>query len=191
MTLLSKRVFSTESFAVSPGLQRRLAPNYFERSEAGGAVPTEYSLSQAVLDMQRALLNRLMSDALAGRVLDSEAKVSPPAKALRLNDLYRQLEADVWSELAGKSADARDIPQPRRELQREHLNRITTLVLRPGAMSRADARSLLRSRATALAGRIEAAQRQTGLSEEARAHLRDSAENLRAALAAPLARAGV
>ena len=191
LTLLSKRVFSTESFAVSPGLQRRLAPNYFERSEAGGAVPTEYSLSQAVLDMQRALLNRLMSDALAGRVLDSEAKVSPPAKALRLNDLYRQLEADVWSELAGKSADARDIPQPRRELQREHLNRITTLVLRPGAMSRADARSLLRSRATALAGRIEAAQRQTGLSEEARAHLRDSAENLRAALAAPLARAGV
>ena len=111
LKLLSQRVFSADSFAVSPALQRRLAPNFFERSEAGGAVPTEYALSQAVLDMQRALLNRLMSDALAVRVLDSEAKVSPPAKALRLGDLYRQLETDVWSELAGKG----DIPQARRE----------------------------------------------------------------------------
>ncbi len=187
LKLLSQRVFSADSFAVSPALQRRLAPNFFERSEAGGAVPTEYALSQAVLDMQRALLNRLMSDALAVRVLDSEAKVSPPAKALRLGDLYRQLENDVWSELAGRG----DIPQARRELQREHLNRVTALVLRPGAMSRTDARSLLRSRAAALGGRIEAAQRHAGLSTEARAHLRDSAESLRAALAAPLVRAGV
>ena len=190
LKLLSTRVFSADSFAVSPALQRRLAPNYFERSEGAGAVPTEYALGQTVLDMQRALLNRLMSDALAVRVLDSEAKVSPPAKALRLDDLYRQLEADVWSELAGKSGSARDIPQPRRELQREHLNRVTALVLRPGAMSRTDARSLLRSRAAALASRIEAAQRQAGLSDQARAHLHDSAESLRAALAAPLARAG-
>ena len=68
---------------------------------------------------------------------------------------------------------------------------MTALVLRPGAMSRTDARSLLRSRAAALGGRIEAAQRHAGLSTEARAHLRDSAESLRAALAAPLVRAGV
>ena len=187
LQLLSQRLLAANSFAISPALQRRLAPDYFERSDSPGAVPTEYPLAQTVLDLQRALLNRLMGDALAARVLDVEGKVSPPAQPLRLNDLYNQLEADVWSELASKA----DIPQPRRDLQREHVNRLTSLVLRPGALSRTDARALLRGRAAALALRIERAARLPGLSAEARAHLQDSSESLRSALAAPLARVGV
>jgi hypothetical protein len=185
LQLLSQRVLAADSFAVSPALQRRLAPNFFERSESP-AVPTEFALAQTVLDLQRALLNRLMSDALAARVLDNEGKVSPPAKALHLTELYDQLETDVWSELAA----AKDIARPRRDLQREHINRMTALVLRPGAMGRSDARALVRTRAAALAQRIEQAGKRSALGIEARTHLRDSAESLRAALAAPLQRAG-
>ena len=185
LQLLSQRVLSADSFVVSPALQRRLAPNFFERGEAG--VPTEFALSQTVLDLQRTLLNRLLSDALAARLIDSEGKVSPPEQTLHLAELYQQVEADLWGELARRS----DIAPPRRELQREFVNRLTALVLRPGAMSRADARALLRSRAGALATRIERAARAAGLSNEARLHLQDSAESLRSALAAPLARAGV
>ena len=187
LQLLSQRLLAANSFAISPALQRRLAPDFFERSDSPGGVPTEFPLAQTVLDLQRALLNRLMGDALAARVLDVEGKVSPPAQPLRLNDLYSQLEADIWSELASKA----DIPQPRRDLQREHINRLTSLVLRPGALSRTDARALLRGRAAALALRIERAAKLPGLSVEARAHLQDSSESLRSALAAPLARVGV
>ncbi len=187
LQLLSQRLLAANSFAISPALQRRLAPDFFERSDSPGGVPTEYPLAQTVLDLQRALLNRLMGDALAARVLDVETKVSPPAQPLRLNELYNQLEADVWSELASKA----DIPQPRRDLQREHINRLSSLVLRPGALSRTDARALLRGRAAALALRIERAAKLPGLGVEARAHLQDSAESLRSALAAPLARGGV
>ncbi len=185
LRMLSNRVLAADAFLISPALQRRLAPDYFERSESL-ATPTEYPLAQTVLDLQRSILNRLMSDALATRVLDSELKVSPPAQPMRLSELYSQMEADVWSELSGTA----DIPQPRRELQREHASRLAALVLRPAAMSRSDARALLRSRSTALAQRIEVAARRAGLSAEARAHLVDSAESLRSALAAPLQRAG-
>ena len=185
LQLLSQRVLAADSFVVSPALQRKLAPNYFERSESP-TVTTDFALAQTVLDLQRALLSRLMSDALAARVLDNEAKVSPPAKALQLTELYNQLEADVWSELAV----AKDIARARRDLQREHINRMTALVLRPAAMTRSDARSLVRARAAALAQRIELASRRSTLGAEARAHLQDSAESLRAALAAPLQRAG-
>ena len=78
---------------------------------------TEISLQQMVLDLQRAVLNRLMSDALAPRVLDNEGRASAPAQALHLGELYNQLEADVWAELAqqdarARPAAARDIPQP-------------------------------------------------------------------------------
>jgi len=128
----------------------------------------------------------LMSDALAARMLDNEGKVSPPAQPLRLSELYAQLETDVWSELSAKG----DIPQARRNLQREFVNRLAGLVLRPGQMSRGDARSLLRTRAAALAQRLEQAAKRSGLSPEAHAHLVDSAENLRSALAATLQRAG-
>jgi hypothetical protein len=162
-----------------------MAPDYFERDESS-AIATEYSLTQTVLDLQRSLLNRLLSDALAARMLDNEGKVSPPDQPLRLTELYAQLETDLWSELGTRA----DIPQPRRELQREYINRLVALVLRPGTLSRSDARALVRSRATVLAGRIDQAGRQTGRSAEARAHLQDSAESLRSALAAPLQRAG-
>ena len=185
LKLLSQRVLSADALAVSPGLQRKLAPDFLERGDSL-TVPTEFPLTQTVLDLQRGILNRLMSDALAARMLDNEGKVSPPAQPLRLNELYAQLEADVWSELQGKG----DIPQARRDLQREHANRLAALVLRPGQMSRGDARALTRTRAAALAQRLEQAAKRGGLSAEARAHLTDTAESLRSALAATLQRAG-
>jgi Met-zincin/Domain of unknown function (DUF5117) len=186
LQLLSQRVLAADSLVVSPALQRRMAPDYFERDESSTGA-TEYSMTQSVLDLQRALLNRLMSDALAARVLDNEGKLSPSDKPLRLTELYAQLETDVWSELATHN----DIAQPRRELQREYVNRLVALVLRPGTLSRSDARALVRSRATALAQRIDQASQHKGLGADARAHLQDSAESLRSALAAPLQRAGI
>ncbi len=185
LKLVSQRVLAADSLVVSPALQRKLAPDFLERGDSL-AVTTDFALTQTVLDLQRAILNRLMSDALAARMLDNEGKVSPPEQPLRLNELYTQLEADIWSELAGKG----DIPQARRDLQREHAGRLVGLVLRPGQMSRGDARALVRTRAAALAQRVEQAAKRAGLSAEARAHLVDSAENLRSALAAPLQRAG-
>jgi hypothetical protein len=125
-----------------------------------------------------------MSDAVAGRLLDSEGKA--PTEPLRLSELYRRLDGAVWSELAGKG----DIAAPRRELQREHLNRLTALLLRPSSSSRADARSLLRAQAAVLLLRINLAAKRNGLSAEAQAHLQDSAETLSQALAARVLRPG-
>lgn len=186
LKLLAERVLAADAFTVSPALARRLAPNFLERGESLSASPTEYPLGQTVLDLQRGLLNRLMGDPLAVRLLDNAGRVSPPEQPLRLAELHARLEAAVWAELAG----GRDIPGPRRELQREHVNRLAALVLRPAALSRSDARALVRGQAAALAARLEAAAGRPGLGEEARLHLRDSAESLRSALAAPLQRAG-
>ena len=198
LRLLSQRLLSAESFEVSPALQRRLAPDYLAREESLGGMPTELSLQQTVLDLQRALLNRLMGDALAARMLDNAAHLGTREPVLRLGEMYSQLEADVWSELATLDAPpgARRPPathgqtQARRELQREYVNRIAALVLRPGALTRSDARALVRNRAAALASRLERAARARTLDEDALAHLRDSAESLRSALAAPLVRSG-
>jgi len=63
-------------------------------------------------------------------------------------------------------------------------------LLKPAALSRADARSLVRAQSQSLLERVTAAARRAGLSSEARAHLEDSADTLRQALTAKLPRAG-
>jgi hypothetical protein len=190
LDVLARGLLAADSLKVSPSLQRRLAPDYLERTDAvfAGelAVATDFSPSQLMIDMQRTLLGQLMSDGLAVRLLDSEAKASRRSDAFPLSELYGRLSKDIWSELAGGG----DIPVLRRELQREHLNRLSGLLLRPGALTRADARSLLRHEARNLLARINAASGRPGLSTEARAHLQDSADSLSEALGAKLQRAG-
>ncbi len=196
LEVLASGVLAADSFRIAPSIQRRLAPDFSERSEAlsGGeaAVATDYSIIGTVLGMQRALLAQLMSDGVASRLLDSEGKVDlraggNSADALRLSELYTRLTGEVWSELGSSG----DIASPRRELQREHVNRLATMLLRPTAASRADTRSLLRVQAQGLLARLNSAGKRAGLSAEARAHLADSADTLAQALQAKLQRAGV
>jgi hypothetical protein len=190
LALLVEQVLSGTQLKLSPALQRRMAPDYQARGDAlmagASAVATEYSVSAALLQLQRLVLGQLMSDTLAARLLDNEDRSDPGADALRLPEVYGQVGQAVWRDLD----NATDIAPARRELQREHVNRIANLLLRPGALTRADARSLLRDDARQLLPRLKAAARRNGLAAETRAHLRDSADTLTQALAAPLQRQG-
>ena len=192
LDVLARGVFSPDAFVVSPTLARRLAPDYLDRGDAlyggGGSVATDFTLDAAIGEMQRSLLSRLLDDAVASRILDSVGKADRASDAFRLSELYSRLTREIWSEV---NTPGRDIPPLRRELQRDHLNRIANILLRPGLLARADARALMRVDAQALLGRIEAARRASnGMSEEARAHLNDSADTLSQALTARLPRFG-
>jgi hypothetical protein len=183
---LARNVLATDSFRLSPALQRRLAADF---DDGPG---TDFSIMEMVLGLQRTLLAQLMSDAVAARILDSETKFGGgkpggAAEAFRLSELYSRLTREVWSELGS----ANDISAPRRELQREYLNRLAATLLRPSAGARADAKSLLRAQARELLAQINTANRHVGMSAESRAHLVDGAETLSQALAARLQRAGV
>ncbi|HWH82438.1 MAG TPA: zinc-dependent metalloprotease, partial [Burkholderiaceae bacterium] len=193
---IARGLFAADSLPVSAALQRRLAPDFQERLDAirGGGAPglvvaTDYSVPERVLDLQRALLTQLLSDEVAARILDSQGKVAVRSNAFQLTELYDRLGRDIWSEI-DSSGSALDIPAPRRALQREHLNRLTGLLLRPGGAGRADARSLVRAQATALLARLNAANQRGGASADTRAHLQDSADALAQVLAARVARPG-
>ena len=190
---LSRGLFAADSFVVSPLLQRRLAPDFQERGdliERGAAVATDFSLTQRVLGVQRALLGQLMGDAVAARIIDSQGKASKPSKAFQLTELYATLERDIWSELSAKGA-LRDIPAARRDLQREHLNNLTALLLRPSGAARADARSLIRAESQALLARLRLAAKRHAHGADTHAHLQDCVATLTLALSAQVLRIGV
>ena len=85
----------------------------------------DFSLRRRVLGLQVGVLNTLLSDTVLARLQDSEIKVSQADQALTLHELFAALRGSIWSEL--KTAGS--IPGPRRDLQREHLRRIATVLI--------------------------------------------------------------
>lgn len=188
LDLIASAVLAPDGLALSAPLQRRLAPDFLDRAEL--ALSTDYSVPQRLFELQRAVLAYLMSESIAARILDSVGKFDRGADAFQLRELYGRLQDDVWSELAGvRGARAApvSIAPTRRELQREHVNRLAASILRPGA--RADARGILRQQAGDLLPRLQAAAARAD--PDTRIHLADSADTLRRSLAAPLMRQGL
>lgn len=180
LKLLTNNLFKADSFKFSPSLLSRLSGNQLMYRYR-----PDFSVNSSVLYLQIYALDQLLSDVVAGRLLDSQEKVDNPKQALSLDELYTTVQAAVWSELkAGK-----DIPGMRRSLQREHLKRLTATLLRSSPYMRADARSLQRLHAQELQRDIQKALAGT-LSAEARAHLAECNETLSLALKAPMLRTG-
>jgi hypothetical protein len=188
LRMLATEVFSAESFKFSPGFLRRMAVSTFDMEDAaeiGRPVPTpDIALDQQVLSMQRSVLAQLMSETVAQRLLNNEAKLDDPAQALRLSELYGTLHTAIWSELKNGA----DIPLFRRNLQREHAARVASAILRPAGTLPADARALLRADARALRDELANAQYRKGFSAEARAHVAETLATLDEALRAPIIR---
>jgi hypothetical protein len=191
LKILSEGMFSVESFQFKPEFLSSLPYSrldYFDAMSQGANVTSQpmISLPATVLGMQRQVLDQVMSDVVAERVIESQGLVKDPKEALSLSELYDTLQDAIWSELK----TGRDITPMRRNLQREHLRRMVTMLLRATPGTPADARSLMRMDAEALATQIRKAKAKPGFSKETRAHLAESLETLDQALKAPLQRVG-
>ena len=189
LKLVEKGLFSADSFKFKPEFMRRLTVDYLDRADATGigltSANTDFSLGTEVLTIQRNVLNQLLSDAVATRILDSADKLDNPATAFKLSELYTNLSNAIWSELKAGA----DIGPLRRNLQREHSKRLVNVLLRPAVTTPADARSLQRMNAIALRQQITVAMAKP-MSVEAKAHLSESLDSLNEALKAPMQRAG-
>ena len=188
LALIAREVLSSQGLSVSAGLQRRLAPDFFDRAENLGRSPiaTEFQPEQVLGGLQRSVLNQLMSDALAQRLLDQQGKARTPDDALTLAELLTRIRAEVWAELA--RPDDRRIDALRRDLQREHVARLTGALLRPVAGQRAELRSQLRLQARELHASLRRSLSSRAWDELARRHLQDLHDELGEALDARVVR---
>jgi len=188
LKLVETGVFSADSFRFKPEFMRRLVNDELDRNDAYGTgfAPgtTDYSLSTSVLAVQKNVLNHMMSDAVALRILESDLKLDDPKRAFRLSELYDTLTAAIWSEVKS----GHEVPILRRNLQREHLGRMAGALLKPSSASPADARALLRENARMLVVQLRAALAKPGNSKESRAHYAESLNTLEEALRAPMQR---
>jgi hypothetical protein len=203
LDFLSTHAFSEKAFRLSPSLMNKLA---VERLPA--LDPTYYSIQRLdfpwhdnVLNIQRAVLNRLYHPITLSRVLDNELRFAAGEKSFKMNDLFSGLNASIWSEL---DTGAKEITSLRRNLQREHLKQLIRLTLRQGTpaptgfgptvasaplMPPEDATTLARSSLTRLQTKIRsslAGKAAAGMDATTRAHLQETNARISAALTAQM-----
>ncbi|MFZ6751448.1 zinc-dependent metalloprotease [Undibacterium sp. Ren11W] len=181
LKIISDNLFTAKSFVFAPELLSRLGGDHFQASSRN-----EVSIFTRVITLQNMVLDQLMSDVVALRLLNSAEKVRDAKRVLGLNELYSTLQTAIWSELTNAS----EISAARRNLQREHLKRIANTLIKPAASTPADARSLQREQATQLLTALRKAMLKSH-TPETRAHLSESAASLAEVLKASLIRSGV
>jgi hypothetical protein len=190
LKILNEGMFTVDSFRFKPEFLASLPHSrldFFEHLVRGEIANTQMiSLPTMVLDLQKSVLDQVLSDAVAKRIVESQQIARDEKATFRLSELYDTLQASIWSELRS----GREVTPMRRNLQREHVRRVAGALLRPTAAQPADARSLLRFNAQALVAELKASQAKPAFSKETRAHLAESLNTLEEALKAPMQRAG-
>ncbi len=122
------------------------------------------------MTVQRDVLNRLMSPVVARRVVEnggrSAGQRGKQTEPFTLSELYGTVQRSIWEEArVGTESDVM-----RRNLQREHLRRLTSGLLGSSGSYPADARALMRRDARQLRDWVANAANKPGLSAETRAH---------------------
>jgi Met-zincin/Domain of unknown function (DUF5117) len=191
LDMMLGELFNSASFKFEPRIMSRLGTDLLDRFGPNRNPAVEFSLPSAVLDLQRPALDSLMSDGLAAKLANAEAKVEDPRTLLNFAEVQQRLTDATWSELANKKAI--EIDSFRRNLQREHVKRLAAAMLRPSSPTAADVRPVMRQAALALQSRLASALAGSGGKASGaivKAHLEDSLATLSEALKAPLVKQG-
>jgi hypothetical protein len=186
LQLLATEVFAVHSFRFDPDFMSRLGVEQLDRlyNPGGPQFSTDFSLANAVLNIQRTALDQLMSDGVAARLADAETKVRDRRNLVTLAEVHNRLYDAIWSELkTGASIDSL-----RRNLQREHARRLAAGLVRPSSPVAADVRAVNRQVATRLKTELQQAQGRTA-DATTRAHLSETLALIDEALKAPLIKA--
>lgn len=190
LDFLRLRAFSEDAFRLSPDLYNKLAPERLPGLDgldglfAANRLDTPWH--DSVLNLQRAVLQRLHAPATLARIEDNELRFDRAAERFTMSDLFAGLESAIWSELAHAGEGISSI---RRNLQREHLKTLTRLALRTHGGIPEDATSLARATLVRLDRRTEEKlHRQEFRDPASRAHLEETRARIAAALEAQVSK---
>jgi len=130
--------FQDEAYGLDPEILRRLGVDKWldGRGHFGMAAEATWPIHDRILDMQASSLTLLMNPTTLRRVHDNELRLPADQDALTLPELLDTLTEAVWSELDEPCPENRNDRKPmisslRRNLQREHLQRLIDLVIEP------------------------------------------------------------
>jgi hypothetical protein len=184
LKFLQDHIFSDKPFQFPPDLLRRLA---VERWYHWGSWPnsTDYPLHERILGIQRLAMNQVLSSNVLRRVQNSSMKAKKDEQPLAVAEVFRSVTNGVWGDAPNggpREEKAATSSIVRRNLQREHVKKLSNLVLGKSidAAAPPDARSLARLHLREINKRIQAmlGDRQLNVDETTQAHLEECRERI-------------
>jgi len=132
--------FRDEAFGLTPQLLERMSVDKWLDGNFRSSMAAEatWPIHDRVLGIQASALTLLMNPTTLRRVLDNELRLSPDDDTLTLPEVLKTISTAVWTELDQDCPADRNDRKPmisslRRNLQREHVQRLMDLVLKETA----------------------------------------------------------
>jgi len=187
MEFLKSAVFSSDSFDLPPDLLNRLAANrWWDFNFSVFQQPRmEFPLHDTVLAIQQIALQQLFNPVKLDRLVDLEMQFPAGQKPFTMAEMFDGLKSSIWSEVY---QGAPRIDGFRRALQREHLRRLSDLLVRPSPDAPEDAVTMARASLVEIKGRIETALKAGSMDAATKAHLDETRQRIDAALSAQMMR---
>jgi hypothetical protein len=202
LKFLQEHVFSDRAFQFPPDLLRKLAVDRWMHWGADMS-STDFPLYERVLGIQKLAMNQMLSPKVLQRVQANALKSDKQARPITIAEIFRGVTDGIWPELPnGAAQKGLGSSIIRRNLQREHLKKLSSLVLGEKTSSSPwflvlvegnssvppDARSLARFHLRRIATRIDAAlkARPGDADETTVAHLEECKERIAKVLSASM-----
>ncbi len=186
LATLQRYVFAANAFNFPPELLNKLAPSRWmhwgDRAMMGRL---DYPIHDSIYALQSLVLKDLLSGDRLSRLRDIELK-SQPEQALTLPELFTNLQQGIWTEVVEPDKAPMKISSLRRALQREHLNIMTSMVLRTVDVPE-DARTLAWYNLRQLRNKLSKALPHSGkLDDYTKAHLEETRDRINKTLNAEI-----
>ena len=175
--------FSDDAFGLTPDLLARMSVN---KNEAPGTDAT-WSVHDRISGIQASVLSSLINPTKLRRVYDNELYIAADKDALTLPELMDTVSIAIWGEL-DKTSGSFTNRQPmvsslRRNLQREHVERLIDLTIEPGSNAAGKTISTLAmAKLRELDGRLESVLKKDGIDAYTKAHLSEAKVRISKAL---------
>lgn len=132
--------FRDEAFGLTPDLLERMSVDKWLDGNFSSAIAAEatWPIHDRVLGVQASALTLLMNPTTLRRVLDNEMRLAVDIDTLTLPEVLNTISGAVWNEIDQDCPEDRNDRKPmisslRRNLQREHVQRLIDLVLKEPA----------------------------------------------------------
>lgn len=187
--------FVDKAYGLEPEILERLGVDKWidGNSMHGMSAEATWPIHDRVLDMQASALTLLLNPTTLRRVYDNELRLPEDQDALTLPELLAKVTDNVWTELDDACPDDRNDRKPmisslRRNLQREHLQRLVDLILEDSPRTAAyhPISNLARMQLRTLGKRMEStlSKCRDKMDAYSKAHLNESKERIARALEA-------
>ncbi len=134
LKLLVDRILADTSFRFSPALLRKLITESWQDSGYFFFGGMDYPIYRMILNIQEIVLDQCLDPDVLQRIQNQELQSEPGSDPMKIAEVFRTLSEGIFTELAApppSSASPFAISTIRRNLQREYIKRLSTMVLGP------------------------------------------------------------